>query len=75
MIDEDLKQRKIANGTYIEDWILHKLVKGLNAFERRVVKVTMKTDIQSLNELKNLKRKIDLIKIKIRNRVYKIESK
>ncbi len=72
MIDEDLKQRRIANGTYIEDWILHKLVKGLKAFERRVVKVNMKTDIQSLNELKNLNRKIDLIKIKIKNRVYKI---
>lgn len=72
MIDSDLKQRKIANGTYTEDYILYKLVKGLAAFERRVVKVSTKTDIQSLNELKNLKRKIDLIKIKIKNRVYKI---
>ena len=55
MIDEDLKQRKIANGTYTEDWILHKLIQSLKRFEK-----------------KGNQKQIDLLKIKIRNRVYKI---
>ena len=42
MIDEDLKNRKIANGTYTEDNILYNLLKELKSLERKVEKTKMK---------------------------------
>ncbi len=42
MIEEDLKQRKIANGTYTEDNLLYLMVKELRNLERKVERVKMK---------------------------------
>lgn len=42
MIDEDLKARKIANGTYTEDNILYLLVRELNKLEKKVERTKLK---------------------------------
>jgi len=42
MIDEDLKQRKIADGTYTEDHVLYLMVRELNKLEKKVENMKMK---------------------------------